>query len=91
MAQVAFGRAALAKMAQLDEAHPLAEVLIRDGAAVLGRHPLIGPSVSGKKDRRRLVISAGKTGYIALYRYYQARNIVLVLAVRHQREAGYAE
>ena len=37
-----------------------------------------------------LVISRGKTGYVALYRYDEARDIVFVLALRHQREAGFA-
>jgi plasmid stabilization system protein ParE len=41
-------------------------------------------------DLRELVISRGKSGYIALYRYDGERDRVLVLAVRHQREAGYA-
>ncbi len=38
---------------------------------------------------RELVISRGKTGYLALYRYEEQRDRVLVLAIRHQREAGY--
>jgi len=30
-----------------------------------------------------------KPGYLALYDYVQERDVVLVLAIRHQREAGY--
>ncbi len=40
-------------------------------------------------DPRELVISRGKSGYLALYRYDGERDRVLVLAIRHQREAGY--
>lgn len=37
---------------------------------------------------RELVISRGSTGYIALYRYHEIRDVVTVLAIRHQREVG---
>lgn len=37
---------------------------------------------------RELVISRGKTGYIALYRYDEIRDVARVLAIRHQRELG---
>jgi len=36
---------------------------------------------------RELLIDFGDTGYIALYRY--EADIVTVLSVRHQKEAGY--
>ncbi len=62
--------------------------LILDAVAMLERHPLVGRSVEA--DLRELVISRGRSGYIALYRYDDVRNRVLALAVRHQREAGYA-
>jgi len=61
--------------------------LIVDAVAVLERHPLIGRRAEA--DLRELVISRGKSGYIALYRHESERNRVLVLAIRHQREAGY--
>ena len=38
---------------------------------------------------RELVISRGRTGYIALYSFETAQDCILILAVRHQREAGY--
>jgi plasmid stabilization system protein ParE len=41
--------------------------------------------------RRELVLSRGKHGYIAKYRWLPAEDVVLILAVRHQREAGYTE
>jgi len=38
---------------------------------------------------RELVISRGCTGYVALYRFEEDQDAVLILAIRHQREAGY--
>ena len=60
--------------------------LIDEAVTVLARHPLIGRL--GEPDLRELVISQGKTGYIALYSYEAEQDAVLVLAIRHQREAG---
>jgi plasmid stabilization system protein ParE len=36
-----------------------------------------------------LVISRGRTGYLAMYEYDEAADLVIVLAVRHQREQDY--
>jgi len=54
---------------------------------VLAEHPLSGRRVQGEV--RELVISYGKTGYVALYRFLPAHNLVRVLAIRHQRELDY--
>jgi plasmid stabilization system protein ParE len=35
------------------------------------------------------VISYGKSGYVALYRYRPQRQRVEVLAIKHQRELDY--
>ena len=35
------------------------------------------------------MISYGKSGYVALYSYEQRQDVVLVLALRHQREVGF--
>ncbi len=57
------------------------------GLAVLERHPRVGrPAEEGM---RELVISHGRSGYVALYDYLEPIDTVVVLAVRHQREAGY--
>jgi plasmid stabilization system protein ParE len=61
--------------------------LILAGTSVVADHPLIGRPVESAY--RELVISRGRSGYIALYRYNETRDAVLVLAIRHQREAGY--
>ena len=60
---------------------------IRDSIAVLSRHPLIGRGMDGPL--RELVISFGKTGYVALYRFRPGRDEVRILALRHQRELDY--
>ncbi|HQR50152.1 MAG TPA: type II toxin-antitoxin system RelE/ParE family toxin [Methylophilaceae bacterium] len=61
--------------------------LIESALNILTRHPLVGrPAEQGL---RELVISRGATGYIALYRFNEALDEAMVLAVRHQREAGY--
>lgn len=61
--------------------------LIQEAIAVLKRHPLIGRRVEA--DLRELVISRGKTGYVALYSHESDQDAVLILTIRHQREAGY--
>lgn len=61
--------------------------LVIDAVSVLKRHPLIGRPV--EYGYRELIISRGRTGYVALYTYEEASDIVLILAIRHQRESGY--
>lgn len=61
--------------------------LIESAVSVLERHPLIGRPVEA--GLRELVISRMRTGYLGIYHYDEARDRVLVLAIRHQREAGY--
>ena len=61
--------------------------IINDGLQLLKRHPEIGRLVEGEK--RELVISRGSTGYIAIYAFDKLQNIVVVLAVKHQREDGF--
>nr|WP_248287208.1 type II toxin-antitoxin system RelE/ParE family toxin [Massilia antarctica] len=61
--------------------------LIDEAINILARHPFIGrPAETGLHE---LVISKGKSGYIALYNYDVKRDVVLVLSIRHQREAGF--
>lgn len=61
--------------------------IIRQTVSVLAEHPLIGRRVQG--EIRELVISYGKTGYVALYRFLPEHSVVRVLAIRHQRELDY--
>lgn len=60
---------------------------VRRAVEILDEHPLIGRRVSG--ELRELVISSGKTGFVALYQYEELDDLVRILAVRHQREAGF--
>ncbi len=63
--------------------------LIAEAVQVLENHPLIGrPAEQGL---RELVISRGRSGYLALYSYEVGQDIVLILSVRHQGEAGYVQ
>lgn len=62
---------------------------VRAAFELLADHPLLGRVA--EDGRRELVLSRGKYGYIAKYRWLPAEDVVLVLAVRHQREAGFTE
>jgi toxin ParE1/3/4 len=56
--------------------------------AVLEQNPLIGRPTDG--NNQELIIGRDSRGYIALYRYIDAIDTIFILAVRSQREAGYA-
>ena len=58
--------------------------VIDDGVRLLARHPEIGHLVGG--GQRELVISRGRTGYVAIYEFNKWVNTVVVLAIKHQRE-----
>lgn len=61
---------------------------IRAGVKILARHPEIGrPAEDMDPEYREWLIDFGDSGYIALYHY--DGETALILAVRHQREAGY--
>jgi plasmid stabilization system protein ParE len=62
---------------------------IREAISILARHPRIGRLVDA--ELRELVISRGKDGFLALYRYVTRPEHVRVLRIRHQRELGYPE
>jgi plasmid stabilization system protein ParE len=55
----------------------------------LQEHPEIGRPFPDAPEMRELVIPFGDSGYVALYRYDRAKDSIVVLAFRHQREAGY--
>jgi len=95
LARIIFSQIALADLEELTdfliEVDPLAAAetvdLIEEAIGVLKRHPLIGRQV--ESDLRELIISRGKTGYVAIYSYEADQDAILILAIRHQREAGY--
>ena len=95
MAALIYTRGALADLERIFEflarddpaAGATAVRVVREAVSILERHPLIGrPAESGL---RELVISRGRSGYVALYRHLVSEDVVLILAIRHQREAGY--
>ena len=61
---------------------------VRRALELLADHPLLGRSA--EEGRRELILSRGRYGYVAKYRWLPAEDIVLILAVRHQLEVGYA-
>ena len=70
------------------EAAKRAVRVIRQGVKALGKHPEIGRPVEElSPEFREWVIEFGSGAYIALY-HYDGREVV-ILAVRHGREAGY--
>ena len=76
----------LARHAAEDAAARVREII--DAIAVLETSPLIGrPAAS---DLRELIIGKRTRGDVALYRYVATLDTVFVLALRSQREAGYA-
>jgi addiction module RelE/StbE family toxin len=97
VAQVIYAAEALADLERLaeflleqapDSAPAVLERVI-DAIEILVDHPLIGRRVEG--ELRELVILRGVSGYLALYRFDPVRDIVRLLRIRHQREAGYRD
>ena len=95
MAQIVYSQNALANLARAfafllehDQVAAIASAAaIREAVELLANHPMIGRRVAG--ELRELVISYGKTGYVALYRFLPAHDLVRILAIRHQRELDY--
>jgi len=96
VARIIYAARALADLERVTEflldTEPAAAVqttgLITTAIETLEDHPLIGRAYSA--DVRELVISRGRTGYVALYRFLPARDLVAILSIRHQRESGYS-
>jgi len=63
--------------------------LILEALKLLERHPMAGRPVGG--GLRELVISRGRTGYVALYGIDLPSESIRVLRLRHQREQGFGE
>jgi plasmid stabilization system protein ParE len=63
---------------------------IRSAVDILAQHPYSGRRVErAEREIRELVISFGKTGYVALYRFLPIKDEVRILAIRHQREIDF--
>jgi plasmid stabilization system protein ParE len=97
LARLIYARRALSDLDRLTDfllqTEPVAALetvgLIAEAVQVLENHPLIGRTA--EQGLRELVISRGKSGYVALYSYEVAQDAVLILSIRHQREAGHAQ
>ena len=97
MARVQITVRALADLEQLfdflAEHHPkLARermLSVRRALELLADHPLLGRQA--EDGRRELILSRGRFGYVGKYRWVPAEDVILILAVRHQLEAGYKE
>lgn len=96
MAKLIYSAQALADLERLAdfliESDPLAAAetveLIEEAVSLLKRHPLIGRPA--EHELRELLISRGRTGYVAFYSFEAMQDVVLIHAIRHQREAGYS-
>ena len=80
------------RIAEHLEQHDIVDASLRiDGIIaaidILALNPLIGRPV--EDGLRELVIGWNRDGYIALYHYDEAFDLVFVIAIRAQREAGY--
>ena len=94
MSTVLYSAQALKDIEQLAEFLPATDPqaaaetggLLAEAITALFRHPLLGRIV--EQGLRELVISRGRTGYVALYRFDAESDRVFILAIRHQREIG---
>ena len=62
---------------------------IRRQFELLATQPGIGRPLDDEPRLRELVVVFGDSGYVALYHHEQKTDTVLILAFRHQKEAGY--
>ena len=77
-------------IAEEDPARARRQVLsVRRALELLADHPLLGREA--EEGRRELILSRGRYGYVAKYRWVPAEDVILILAIRHQREAGFQE
>lgn len=62
---------------------------IASGLRLLTITPQAGRPVQAEPAFRELVIPFGATDYVALYAFDRDKGAATILAIRHQREAGY--
>jgi plasmid stabilization system protein ParE len=96
MPQLRWSQAALSDVARLHdflapksrEAAQRAVSAIRQGVKLLANHPEMGRPIEDlPTEFREWIIEFGSGAYVALY-HYDGKEVV-ILAVRHGREAGY--
>ena len=97
MLRVLFAPQALADLVRLEEflwqaQDPVAAQwmdFLLDGLNVLTHQPGVGRPLA--QGQRELIISRGRGGYLTRYVHDAAHQRVMVLGIRHQREAGYTD
>lgn len=63
---------------------------VRQGVKVLGQQPGIGRPIEDLPNEfREWLINFGDSGYVVRYRVDADAEVVMILAVRHQKEAGF--
>jgi len=77
----------LGKQDVVDPRRRISEII--EAVDALEHNPMIGRPV--ENDLRELVIGRRSRGYVALYRYVPEVDVVFVLALRSQLEAGFAD
>jgi plasmid stabilization system protein ParE len=97
MPQVIFAPAAIRDLQRLrdflrpknaDAARRAGEA-IRQGVKILGEHPRLGRMIDDLPEEfREWLIDFGDSGYVVRYRI--GGDAVIILAIRHQKEAGYS-
>lgn len=96
MPQVVFAPAALRDLQRLRdflrpksaEAARWSGEAIREGVKILSAHPGLGRMVDDLPEQfREWLIEFGDSGYVVRYRI--SAETVTILAIRHQKEAGY--
>ncbi|MFO1159821.1 MAG: type II toxin-antitoxin system RelE/ParE family toxin [Reyranellaceae bacterium] len=95
MAQIVYARNALTNLERLyrflatnnPRAATRAMQATSDRLELLESRPRLGPVDSEQPDLREFSIPFGSAGYLARYRL--DGDLIIVLAVRHAREAGY--
>jgi len=71
------------------EAAQRAAQAIRQGVTILGTHPRLGRTTEDLPEAfREWLIDFGDSGYVVRYRIDS--DAVIILAIRHQKEAGYS-
>jgi plasmid stabilization system protein ParE len=97
MSQVIFAPAAIRDLQRLrdflrpksPEAAQRAAQAIRQGVTILGTHPRLGRTTEDLPEAfREWLIDFGDSGYVVRYRIDS--DAVIILAIRHQKEAGYS-
>jgi plasmid stabilization system protein ParE len=72
---------------QTDKNDALTTIELIEGAIqILSQHPYLGRTCD--THIRELIISRGKSGYVATYSFDERKNAILICSIRHQKESG---